>query len=280
VQSVSRTISLHGAYVSTLGALLVALGVLLPVWSVLHHTLSEKAIIEIPSGPLRPAMIQLPQMTHGTIFAIAESEVTQAHFFRVMGGMPPSVGRSAVKLWKTCPAPFNRETFEIPVTCVTLSQAAEYANRLTKIENNQRTKKREAPLTLCYDEPSANLINPVCTGYRLPTAKEWIYAVKAKLHTSESDAHKEANDCRDADASHCADDQPEPRPARELMPNEWYVLYDSHGNTAEMVVSKDMNEPRGRVFGAFQKSIYFKAKDMPFDYSEINLGFRVVRDKK
>jgi hypothetical protein len=107
---VSRTVAVPGGYVTALGAIMIALGMVLPPWSVYSRTQSAEVRAEIAGGPLRPVMIQLPPMADGTTFAIAESEVSQMHFYRVFGWMPSHIADRNAASWQACPAPFNLET--------------------------------------------------------------------------------------------------------------------------------------------------------------------------
>lgn len=251
---------------------MIALGMVLPPWSVYSRTQTAEVRVEIAGGPLRPVMIQLPPMADGTTFAIAESEVSQLHLYRVFGWMPLHIADRNSASWQACPAPFNLETFHMPATCVAARDAAEYANRLTTIENRARILKGETPLTLCYD--SGFLVSDrTCTGYRLPTVEEWIYAATANGQVH-SDADDKADDlCRYAHLSQCPQAVAHPRKVKELLPSPWYI-YDAYGNVAEMAEIRG----GGRVMilgGSWtQRS---ESRSMDWRSSASSTGFRILR---
>jgi Sulfatase-modifying factor enzyme 1 len=267
-QSVSRTIAFHGAYVSSLGAILVVLGGVFPVWSVYYRTQSVAARVEFVGGQLRPAMITLPPMADGTTVAIAETEVTQLHFQRVLGGLPRHVARQDISSWQGCPAPFNRHTLEMPVTCVTPAEAASYADSLTAIENRIREIKGEIPLTLCYHGTGVLRSDPGCTGYRLPTVEEWNYAAKT--------ADDQVENCRFSHLPDCPDASLGPRNVKDLAPSRWF-LYNMYGNAAEIVISESDNDIRTQLVGGSWKELpQVQLHKNPVNPSSA-AGFRILR---
>jgi len=274
-QTVSRTIALEGRYVSLLGAMLIALGSGLPVWSVLHRTQAVAARIEFVGGQLRPAMITLPPMADSTIIAIAESEVTQSQFHHVVGGIPRHIAHAGADSWQTCPTPFNRDTLRKPVACVTPLEAAAYANRLTVLENSARQIKGEEPLTPCYRAASIRRINPNCTGYRLPTVEEWNHAGTGNSPIPVGEGPTDR--CRFAHTADCDNGTVGPRPVKDLLPSAWF-LYDMFGNVAEIAISESDGEVKAEVLGgSWSEQHKVEAYRKLFIAPTSDTGFRVLR---
>jgi formylglycine-generating enzyme required for sulfatase activity len=267
VQSVSRTVALHGLYVHGLGATLFVVGCIFPLWAVYHRTQVITAHLEIPAGPLRPAMIRLPPMQDGTSFAIAESEVTQFHFYRVQGQMPRDVAGADISSWKSCPVRLDLALPDMPLTCVSAVEAAIYANNLTAIENRDRIHQ----LTACYDW-SGRPVNRPCSGYRLPSLDEWKYAATEGRSALVSEIGESA-DCLRAHLSKCDGDTTRPRNVKSLQSSPWY-LHDMYGNVSEIVTNQD-----GTSWYGYGGSWLHSPSTAPVlqDFRENTMGMRIVR---
>ena len=227
-------------------------------------------------------------------FQIMTTEVTQGMFLLVMGTSP--------SLFKTCGG-------NCPVDSVTWSDAAYYANQLSK----------RAKLQTCYlcdakggvaTFPYSCRVNPTyagppgksiyqCPGYRLPTEAEWEYAYRAKRTTALYNGNLSA--CK---ADKLADNigwyhdnaGGKTHPAKQKAPNPW-GLYDMGGNAWEWVNdwftanlgTKKAVDPVGPASGNGKVlkggSISVTAGGMrgaarqetPFDMNQKSFGFRVAR---
>jgi formylglycine-generating enzyme required for sulfatase activity len=113
-------------------------------------------------------------MADGSVFAIAESEVTQMQFHRVLGRTPPNMAHVGPAFWAGCPAVIDSNEPDLPITCITPREAAACANALTEIENRNGARQRR----FCYDT-TGSLLDRNCTGYRIPTFAEWKQAATA-----------------------------------------------------------------------------------------------------
>jgi len=169
-------IALPGSYVWSLGAALVFVGALIPVWWAYSRTRAfapaQLNVMAVGDGPLRPSMILLPAMPDGRQFAFSESPVTFGEFVRVVGEIAIDAACGQRRL--------SRDLADKPVDCLLgLSQATAYANLLTDAENRARGESGRALLTRCYPTDDEVAADPACTGYRLPTVKEWSYVAMA-----------------------------------------------------------------------------------------------------
>ena len=154
-------------------AVLVLGGLVLGIW---FGVLKSEAEQWMTKGPLRPAMVLLPEQ-NGARLAIAETEVTQAQYFRVMGEFKGYQGSLNGAVRSGCPFLLSRSPGDFatfgpvkPMVCVTLADARAYANRLSELE----------ALLPCYGEDG--LVRS-CTGYRLPMMTEWRRAARADQQT-------------------------------------------------------------------------------------------------
>lgn len=273
-----RTIALSGYYVVALGSLLIALGLAVPIWSVYHRTQVKAARMEIIGGPVRPAMIILPAMPNGSAVAIAESEVTQAHFHRVMRGMTLTVASPHKESWERCPVPFNANTFDMPVTCVTPIEAAAYANGLTLIENSASELAHGTTLTACYMVHSRS-VEPIpdCSGFRLPTVDEWALAARSNTHALYAGTDNPKELCSYANLPGCpgvGGRLNEPMPAKHV-PNAWH-LYDMTGNARELMIAR--SEAVWKVGGGSWRESVRLDEIRTYQERSADLGFRVVRE--
>jgi TPR repeat protein len=169
-------IALPGPYVWSLGAVLIFVGAFMPAWWAFWRTRAyapaELNVRAVGDGPLRPSMILLPAMPDGRQFAISERPVTFGELVRVVGGIAIDAACGERRL--------SRDLADKPVDCLLgLSQATAYANLLTDEENRARGESGRALLTRCYRSDDAVAAAQDCTGYRLPTVKEWTYVATA-----------------------------------------------------------------------------------------------------
>jgi formylglycine-generating enzyme required for sulfatase activity len=266
-QRVSRTIAVSGHYLHLVGAALLTIGCVLPVWAIYYRTQVVDARSVIPAGLLRPAMIELPATADFEVFAIAESEITQSQFHRVLRHMPDQVARIGSDAWNGCPILYQVATSsDMPVTCVSPLDATKYANALTADENNRAIRY----LTQCYDN-EGKWTNRDCTGYRLPTIAEWQYAAHAGSAGALSRTDREDH-CGQENLSQC-DGSKHPRAVKSRQLSAWY-LYDMYGNAAELVMNEDGTSWRA-LGGSWESSVDIEVADK--DVRMNTVGMRMVR---
>jgi hypothetical protein len=179
MERVRRTIAFPGAYIWALGAALILVGAVIPAWWAYLRTRApaptELSVMAIGDGPLRPAMVILPEMPDGKRFAISERPVTYGELIRVVREIPIDVLCGIAHL--------TRDDSEKSVVCMsTPSEAAYYANLLTDEENQVRRLKSQTWLTPCYKSEDVTNVDLSCTGYRLPTVEEWNYVATLGSH--------------------------------------------------------------------------------------------------
>jgi formylglycine-generating enzyme required for sulfatase activity len=266
VDSVSRTIAVNVPRLRVLAAMLFALGCVLPIWVLYQRTQTLSSDSKIPSGALRPAMVELPPRSEGTIFAIAESEVTQLQFHRVWRSPLHNVAHAGVDSWDGCPVRLYAAGPDMPITCITPVEAARYANALTEIEN--RSSGRQ--LTSCYNK-FGQWTNQECSGYRLPTMEEWKHA--ASEGAAELDAIGDKADCTRAHLPHCDGVNKIPLEVKSLRSSAWQ-LFDMYGNVSEIVMVN-----YGAAWAALGGSWRDAADQgtVPSDSRANVIGLRVVR---
>jgi hypothetical protein len=272
----SRTIALPGHYVAAFGSLLVALGLALPIWSVYRRTHIGAARMEISAGPVRSAMVTLPPMPDGRTIAIAESEVTQGHFHRVMLRMPPTVASPAGGAWQRCPVPFNADTLDKPVTCVAPFEAAAYANGLTLLENSAKEQAEGRMLSVCYVMGNSVELIPDCTGFRLPTVDEWLFAARANTQTRYAGTDDPDDLCGYANVPGCrgAGGLNEALSAQDA-PNGWH-LHAMTGNASELMMVR--SQAVWKVGGGSWRTSTSLDETLSYQNRSADLGFRVVRE--
>lgn len=208
---------------------------------------------------------QVVQITHR--FALAETEVTQEHYQRVMGQNPSGFSGGG----------------DLPVENVSWLDAVAYCNRLSKMENREP----------CYDIQGQTVTWPKgldCPGYRLPTEAEWEYAARADQKTEYA-----GSDQLDEVGWYLDNSQRRTQLVASKKPNAW-GLYDLSGNVWEWTwdwyasyqkgpISDPMgpDKGQGRVLcgGAWSgiavfARVAYRGFDHPGDRNR-DIGFRVAR---
>ena len=219
----------------------------------------------------------LETVTLGYPMWVGQTEVTRAQWVSVMGGTLQG-------------AP------DLPKAIVTWAEAAQYANALST----------QSGLPECYILSGCHPVSyelgygvfcdyeldkgPECSGYRLPSAKEWEYAARAGRQTAYWNGPNDPNACDGHDAtldaagwylSHPAATGGA-HPVAQLLPNPW-GLYDVHGNVREWVTDAwhDVwRRFRGGGFESVPRDCRLAHRnghsDLYFHHSP-SLGFRVIR---
>jgi formylglycine-generating enzyme len=175
------------------------------------------------------------QMTLTHDFALQDHELTQAEWTAV-GFLNPStdVSRGGERDCKSA---------DCPVGNVSWLDALSYANRLSELHGLAPCFALEGCTGAVSDGIRCDTIRILasspyaCTGYRLPTATEWQYAVRGGTATSYFTGSMARPSCwqdekLEAHAWYCANSQLETRPVRGRLPNPW-GLYDMLGNASE-----------------------------------------------
>lgn len=280
-KEIRRTIAVPRWVVIGLGVVLVVAGMILPVWSIGTRTQQASASYKIPGGPLRPAMVILPEMPDGSSIAVADSEISQAQFHRVMRLIPGRIARIHDNDWTQCPAPLYHKA-GMPITCVTPQDAERYAYWLTRIENIARETNNRSLLSQCYELRGIELYrngDPNCTGYRLPTKKEWQFAARALTHVKYAAMEETELEklCRYAHLPDCASTDPGPRSIAMSAPNAWF-LHDMSGNVAEITVKVTSETGYAVVGGSWRKKMTIRESIAISEITSIaGIGFRIVR---
>ena len=150
------------------------------------------------------------QLTQG--FYLAESEITQAQWRRVMRGEPSR----------------NEGCDDCPVESVSWLEAAEYCNALSVLEGLRPA--------YAIDTTAVEWIRDA-DGYRLPTEAEWEYACRSETETALYVGPLTDVDCADAWVNligwYCGNRSAEgPNPVKQKTPNDW-SFYDMSGNVRE-----------------------------------------------
>ncbi len=155
-------------------------------------------------------------------FLVGHTEVSQALWAEVMGKRAPRKADRA-----------------LPVTRVTWTQAADFCNRLSRLEGLATAYVIRGS----FVEPREG-----ATGYRLPTEAEWEYAARAGAHARYAGTDRDAEVCRFANVADatamesnagltpfdCDDGHHELAPVGSREPNAW-GLHDMTGNASEWV---------------------------------------------
>ena len=192
-----------------LGAILILAGLALPFPIIVWNTNHTPPILGTRSaedllGDLRPRMIVMPVTPP---FALADTEVTRALYKKVMNKDPSE---------SECAG-------DCPVENVSWFDAIDFCIALSKLEG----------LAPCYEriDKKVTELNPDrCTGYRLPTEKEWEVAAYAGTNMRWAGTDDESKL-----AEYAAFDKTHPEPVRgSRKPNGWF-LYDMSGNVWEWV---------------------------------------------
>lgn len=259
-----------------LGALLLALGLVGPVWWLYQRSVSAVpkqrvlAAAMVPKSSerpvLRPKMLILPpgdfrmgstefpkeqpvRIVHLTrAFALSETEVTQAQYQAVMGNNPSQLKEKP-------------DTGQHPVEQVSWFDAVKYCNRVSELEG----------LKPCYTIQGEQVEWPdaACPGYRLPTEAEWEYAARA-----DQPYQYAGSDALDRVAWHSGNANNTTHPVAQKAPNAWF-LYDMSGNVSEWVwdrysdsyLGAETQNPSGPGVGGYS----------PLRGGEFNLGSIAAR---
>jgi Sulfatase-modifying factor enzyme 1 len=182
-----RNIALPASYIWVIGATLMIVGAVIPAWRAYSTTRSyathtNRKIVLIGDGPIRSPMVVLPPMPNGARFAITDHIVTNGQFLRAISFVSEDAPDRFEEVWNSCGVPWSSDRIEDPISCVSESDARKYANAVTAIENKVRQLSFiDETLTPCYNGSSADTN---CTGYRLPTAEELVYALEANKSTA------------------------------------------------------------------------------------------------
>ncbi len=155
-------------------------------------------------------------------FLLGRTEVSRGLWAEVMGKRAP-----------------RRQERNLPVTRVTWAEAADFCNRLSRLEG----------LATAYSGRGA-FVEPRdgATGYRFPTEAEWEYAARAAAHTRYAGTDRDAEICQYANVADatalaaspaltpfdCDDSHAELAPVGSFQPNA-FGLHDLTGNAAEWV---------------------------------------------
>jgi formylglycine-generating enzyme required for sulfatase activity len=155
-------------------------------------------------------------------FLLGRTEVSRGLWAEVLGKRAPS-----------------RRERNLPVTRVTWAEAADFCNRLSRLEG----------LATAYSGRGA-FVEPRdgATGYRLPTEAEWEYAARADTHSRYAGTDRDAEICQYANVADatalaaspaltpfdCDDGHAELAPVGSFQPNA-LGLHDLTGNATEWV---------------------------------------------
>ena len=144
-----------------------------------------------------------------TSFMMCETEVTQAHFVAVHGGLPAG-----------CPGGCGGQ---LPASNVSWFEAITYLNELSTKEGRRRCYTPDGEVNVLWDSS--------CDGYRLPSEAEWEYAARAGTTTTYSfDDRYRAFEF----AWYYDNAGGRAHPVRTRTGNPW-LLHDMHGNVWEWV---------------------------------------------
>jgi formylglycine-generating enzyme required for sulfatase activity len=219
-------------------------------------------------------------LSEGQRFEVGATEVTQAQWTAVMGGNPSSFRGS-------------RGGPDHPVENMNWFEAVEYLNALTEHENATReSAQRMFPcyrLTGCRGQMGKDYACdavervPRCTGYRLPSEREWEIAARAGTtgmtyagdFASESGTVPELEDI----AWYPGNSRSGTRAVGLKRPNAW-GLFDTLGNVWEWTESVDLHWRAVRGCGWSNSARFCRASlryPYPPDWRDDNLGLRPAR---
>lgn len=170
---------------------------------------------------------------------VGHAEVTVALWDEVRRAQPFDRSDASCVIRSTAP----RTSSDLPVTCVTWTEALAFANALSRLEG----------LEPCYDQsrPEAQWPGGAdCRGWRLPTEAEWEYLARAGGEGPFAGSSQPASV-----AWYAANSDGRSRSVAGLRPNAW-GLYDLSGNVWEWVwesperyPDRPVRDPQGDATG-------------------------------
>ena len=173
LNAMQASISIQASSISALQQKIPAFGE-----QIISYTLIEEGVRD----PLAYPMMDLPSGAYFSDgkrinlsgFQMGKFEVSQILYMAIMDENPSRR--------EDCDAPSAIKTLNTPVSCVSVFDAARFANAYSKRHG------KEACYEIFRDQIQSK---PACNGFRLPTSKEWFYAAsfgEKKRYSGSDDA--------------------------------------------------------------------------------------------